>query len=94
MALASTHRALDRGHGGSRYTDLESRLLPPEDTDAAGDCQVEPSVCSSSRGRSGCWCGDDTFDYNSERFLIASLDIPASSEVVEASRNGRASDCC
>jgi AraC-type transcriptional regulator N-terminus len=29
--------------------------------------------------------GDGIFAYNSERFLIASLDIPASSEVVEAS---------
>jgi AraC-type transcriptional regulator N-terminus len=54
-------------------------LTPP------GICQVEPSVVLVVQGAKRMLVGDDTFAYNSERFLIASLDIPASSEVVEAS---------
>lgn len=50
-----------------------------------GICQVEPSVVLVVQGAKRMLVGDDTFAYNSERFLIASLDIPASSEVVEAS---------
>jgi AraC-like DNA-binding protein len=50
-----------------------------------GLCQVEPSVLIVVQGAKRMLVGDDAFSYNSDRFLIASLDIPASSEVVEAS---------
>ena len=50
-----------------------------------GICHVEPSVVLVVQGAKRMLVGDDAFAYDSERFLIASLDIPASSEVVEAS---------
>lgn len=50
-----------------------------------GLCQVEASVLIVVQGAKRMLVGDDAYSYNSERFLIASLDIPASSEVVEAS---------
>ena len=50
-----------------------------------GICQVEPSVVLVVQGAKRMLVGDDAYAYDSERFLIASLDIPASSEVVEAS---------
>ena len=52
-----------------------------------GLCQVEPSVVLVVQGAKRMLVGDDTYAYDSERFLIASHDIPASSEVVEASRD-------
>jgi AraC-like DNA-binding protein len=50
-----------------------------------GICQVEPSVVLVVQGAKRMLVGDDSFAYDRERFLIASLDVPASSEVVEAS---------
>lgn len=50
-----------------------------------GICQVEPSVVLVVQGKKRMLVGDDAFAYDSERFLIASHDVPASSEVVEAS---------
>ncbi len=51
-----------------------------------GICRVEPSVVLVVQGAKRMLMGDDTYAYDCERFLIASLDIPASSEVVKASR--------
>jgi AraC-like DNA-binding protein len=50
-----------------------------------GICQVEPSVVLVVQGAKRMLVGDDAYAYDSKRFLIASLDVPASSEVVEAS---------
>ena len=50
-----------------------------------GLCHVEASVLIVVQGAKRMLVGDDAYSYDSERFLIASLDIPASSEVVEAS---------
>jgi len=52
-----------------------------------GICQVKPSVIVVVQGAKRMLVGDDAYAYDSERFLIASLDVPASSEVVEASRD-------
>jgi AraC-like DNA-binding protein len=50
-----------------------------------GLCHVEASVLIVVQGAKRMLVGDDAYAYNSERFLIVSLDVPASSEVVEAS---------
>jgi AraC-like DNA-binding protein len=50
-----------------------------------GLCQVEPSIVLVVQGAKRMLVGGDAFAYNCERFLVASLDVPASSEVVEAS---------
>lgn len=54
-------------------------LTPP------GLCRVEPSVVLVVQGAKRMLVGDSALAYDSERFLVASLEIPASSEVVEAS---------
>lgn len=48
-------------------------------------CLVEPSIVLVVQGEKRMWFGGEPFLYDSERFLITSLDIPANSEVVIAS---------
>lgn len=48
-------------------------------------CLVEPSIVLVVQGEKKMWFGGEPFPYDSGRFLITSLDIPANSEVVEAS---------
>lgn len=50
-----------------------------------GLCRVEPSVVLVVQGAKRMLVGEDAFAYDSARFLVASFEIPASSEVVEAS---------
>jgi AraC-like DNA-binding protein len=52
-----------------------------------GLCQVEPSVVLVVQGAKRMLVGEEAYAYDCEHFLIASHDIPASSEVVEASRD-------
>ncbi|WP_430462726.1 AraC family transcriptional regulator N-terminal domain-containing protein [Thalassolituus sp. LLYu03] len=49
-------------------------------------CMIEPSIVLVAQGAKRMWIGDEGFLYDPERFLITSLDLPANSEVVEASR--------
>lgn len=48
-------------------------------------CLVEPSIVLVVQGEKRMWFGGEPFAYDSGRFLITSLDIPANSEVVTAS---------
>lgn len=48
-------------------------------------CLVEPCVVLVSQGAKQLLVGDHAHVYDAERFLIASLDLPASSQVLEAS---------
>ena len=48
-------------------------------------CLVEPSIVLVVQGEKRMWFGGEAFPYDSGRFLITSLDIPANSEVVLAS---------
>jgi AraC-like DNA-binding protein len=50
-----------------------------------GICRVEPSVVLVVQGRKRMLAGDDAYSYDVDHFLIASLDVPASSQVLEAS---------
>jgi AraC-like DNA-binding protein len=50
-----------------------------------GSCRVDPSVVLVVQGAKRMLAGDDAYAYDAERFLIASLEVPASSEVVVAS---------
>jgi AraC-like DNA-binding protein len=50
-----------------------------------GVCLVEPSLILVVQGVKRMLVGENALAYDSERFLIASHDIPASSEVIEAS---------
>jgi AraC-like DNA-binding protein len=48
-------------------------------------CMVEPSVVLVSQGAKQMLVGDDAYPYDRERFLINSIDLPASSQIIEAS---------
>ncbi|NSL54934.1 AraC family transcriptional regulator [Uliginosibacterium aquaticum] len=48
-------------------------------------CMVEPSVVFVAQGAKQMLVGDEAFPYDPEHFLINSIDLPASSQVIEAS---------
>lgn len=48
-------------------------------------CLVEPSIVLVMQGEKKMWVGEEGYLYDTDHFLITSLDIPANSEVVTAS---------
>ncbi|WP_130905062.1 MULTISPECIES: AraC family transcriptional regulator [unclassified Pseudomonas] len=48
-------------------------------------CMVEPSIILIARGEKQLWVGGEGYLYDTSRFLITSLDLPANSEVLTAS---------
>ena len=50
-------------------------------------CLVEPSVVLVVQGAKQMLIGEHAYAYDSEHFLITSLDLPASSQVIEASQD-------
>ncbi len=48
-------------------------------------CMVEPSIVFVVQGAKQLLIGDQSFAYDTKRFLLNSLDIPASSQVLDAS---------
>lgn len=48
-------------------------------------CMVEPGIVFLVQGEKKMWFGGEPFSYDTSRFLITSLDVPANSEVVVAS---------
>ena len=49
-------------------------------------CLIEPSIVLVAQGAKQLLIGDQAYVYDIERFVIASLDLPGSSQVLEASR--------
>lgn len=48
-------------------------------------CMVEPSIVLVAQGAKQMWLGGQAYPYDTSRFLITSLDVPANSEVMIAS---------
>lgn len=48
-------------------------------------CMVEPSIVVVAQGEKRLWVGGEGYPYDTARFLVTSLDIPANSEVLVAS---------
>lgn len=48
-------------------------------------CMVEPSIVLVVQGEKQLWVGGEGYTYDTSRFLLTSLDIPANSEVLVAS---------
>ncbi|PKH14087.1 AraC family transcriptional regulator [Pseudomonas fluorescens] len=48
-------------------------------------CMVEPSIVLVVQGKKQLWVGGEGYPYDTSRFLVTSLDIPANSEVLAAS---------
>lgn len=50
-------------------------------------CMVEPSIVMVAQGAKRLLVGGERYAYDPERFLVTSLDLPANSEVIEASES-------
>lgn len=48
-------------------------------------CMIEPCIVLVVRGQKQLWVGGEGYPYDSSRFLVTSLDIPANSQVLVAS---------
>ena len=48
-------------------------------------CMVEPSIILVAQGQKQLWVGGEGYPYDTSRFLVTSLDLPANSEVLVAS---------
>lgn len=48
-------------------------------------CMVEPSIILVAQGKKQLWVGGEGYPYDTSRFLLTSLDLPANSEVLAAS---------
>jgi AraC-like DNA-binding protein len=48
-------------------------------------CMVEPSIILVAQGEKQLWVGGEGYPYDTSRFLVTSLDLPANSEVLAAS---------
>jgi AraC-like DNA-binding protein len=48
-------------------------------------CMVEPCIVLVAQGEKRLWVGGEGYLYDTSRFLVTSLDIPANSEVIAAS---------
>lgn len=48
-------------------------------------CMVPPSILLVAQGAKRMWVGGEGYPYDTSRFLITSLDLPANSEVTQAS---------
>ncbi len=48
-------------------------------------CMVEPSIVLVAQGEKQLWVGGEGYTYDTSRFLVTSLDIPANSQVLAAS---------
>lgn len=46
----------------------------------------KPSLCVVARGRKEILVGDQTYEYNSENYLVATVEMPMTGRVIEASR--------
>ncbi|MED5619143.1 AraC family transcriptional regulator [Ideonella sp. BN130291] len=49
-------------------------------------CQIEPSIVLVAQGAKRMLLGSEAYAYDTERFLITSLDVPANSQAVVASK--------
>jgi AraC-like DNA-binding protein len=78
----STHGSEDRATAipGLSFFRREAPTPP-------GICHIEPSIILVVQGSKRMLVGDESYSYDSRRFLIASLDVPASSAVVKATRD-------
>ena len=74
-------------HTGDFATSIPGLALFRRDQPMApAVCMVEPSLILVARGEKRLWVGGESYRYDRSGFLITSLDLPANSEVLVASR--------
>ncbi|MBY6062716.1 AraC family transcriptional regulator [Pseudidiomarina sediminum] len=60
-------------------------LFRREHTTEPCDCVVAPSMVLVTQGEKQLFIGEQTYSYDAKRFIISSLDVPARSQVLQAS---------
>ncbi|MGE8358942.1 AraC family transcriptional regulator N-terminal domain-containing protein [Pseudomonas sp.] len=100
MTLASDTPAPDSLHPATlaRVIDVHMREIGDSSTAIEGFglfrreqpappcvCLVEPSIILVAQGEKRLWVGGEGYSYDPSRFLMTSLDLPANSEVLQAS---------
>lgn len=78
-------RAPSTGNFETAIADLE--LFRRNETAPPYSCMVPPSIVLVADGAKRMWIGGEAYDYDPSRFLVTSLDLPATSEVTEASKD-------
>lgn len=76
-------RTVGEEHCSTAITNLI--LFRRESVSPPCSCEIEPSVVLVVQGAKQLLIGETTYAYDAERFLINSLDLPANSQVLEAS---------
>ncbi|TAJ05500.1 AraC family transcriptional regulator [Pectobacterium versatile] len=87
--LAEFVRAIDARTQGSGDVDTSIDGLTFFRREAPTDpvtCMIEPSVVLVAQGEKRIWIGGEAYRYDISHFLLTSLDLPANSEVITASR--------
>ena len=85
---AELARLIDRHTAGvaDRETPIPNLTLFRREAPARpAVCMVEPSIVMVAQGAKRLLVGGEGHAYDAERFLVTSLDLPANSEVIEAS---------
>ena len=67
------------------YRRRRARIVSPKRTRSPVSCLVPPSIVLVADGAKISGLGGEPYEYNAEKFLITSLDLPASSEILQAS---------
>ncbi|WP_321472166.1 AraC family transcriptional regulator [uncultured Paludibaculum sp.] len=89
QALAELARKIDLYMGSQvkRVTDIPGLMLVRRTELTAPACMTyEPSIAVIAQGRKRVELGRTTFLYGESRFLLTSVDLPITSQVVEASK--------
>ncbi len=87
--LAALGKSIARftGKNELRETAISGLLLYQHDKPTEPkNALYEPSICLVAQGAKRVMLGDDTFVYDVHHFLIASVDLPAVVQIIEASR--------
>ncbi|MFC0338903.1 Helix-turn-helix domain-containing protein [Kushneria avicenniae] len=74
-----------RGHHDCETAVPGLGLFRREQPSPPVECMIEPSIVIVVQGAKRMWIGKDAYSYDASRFLITSLELPARSEVIEAS---------
>ncbi|CAG1019105.1 HTH-type transcriptional regulator CdhR [Burkholderiaceae bacterium] len=85
---ADLTRIIDRHTVGvaDRATPIGSLMLFRREAPARpAVCMIEPSIVMVAQGAKRLLVGGEGYGYDPERFIVTSLDLPANSEVIEAS---------
>jgi AraC-like DNA-binding protein len=84
--LAAEIGARAHTNKGDVTTPIDGLTFFRRDTPSApSTCMVEPSIVLLAQGTKQMWIGGEAYPYGVDRFLLTSLDMPAQSEIVDAS---------